>query len=113
MDVVRPGDLRHRVTVLEQGPVARSAVGQADREWVDVEARSARVEDLSASMTFKAAAAGSRVRTMVTVREPIDVKPITSAFRFEERGRVRILVVAEVRRRPSAAYAEVFCIEEA
>jgi len=105
-------DFRHRVTVLELGAETRSAVGQSKRDWADREARWARVEDLSASLTFKAAAAGSRVRTMVTLREPLDVKPITSAFRFEERGRTRVLVVAEVRRRPAADVVEVFCIEE-
>lgn len=105
------GSLRHRVTVLDLGPVERTAVGQAKREWVDRESRFARVEDLSAGMTYKAAMAGSRARTMVTMREPLEVKATTNAIRFEERGRTRILVVVDVRRRPTADYVEVFCTE--
>jgi len=103
--------LRHRVVVLDQGPAARSAVGAQTRPWIDRDTRWARVEDMSAGLTFKAEAAGSRVRTMVTLREPIDLAPVVNALRFEDRGRVRTLHVVEVRRRPEADYVEAFCAE--
>lgn len=110
---LRAGDLCHRVTLLDRGASVRSGTGVERREWVDREQRWARVEDLSAGLTYKAAMAGSRVRTMVTLREPVDLVPLLTALRFEERGRVRTLHVVEVRRMPSAEYVEVFCTEVA
>lgn len=110
---VAAGRLRHRVTLLRIEEHERGPSGQAKPTHVDVGPRWARVEDLSASMTYKAAMAGSRARTMVTVREPLEAAPVTHAFRFEERGRVRVLNIVEVRRRPESDYVECFCVEVA
>jgi len=105
------GKLRHRVMLLRATESRRASDGQVVREWVDVEPRWARVDDLSAGMVYKAAAAGTRVKTMVTLREPVDLTPLVSGIRFESWGRVRTLGVVEVRRRPEADYVEVFCLE--
>lgn len=105
------GQLRHRVTILDGSERQRGAVGQATQQWRDREQRWARVDDLSAGLTWKAAMAGSRARTMVTLREPLEIAPFVNAIRFEERGRARVLHVVEVRRRPAADYVEVFCSE--
>lgn len=99
------------MTILDGSERERGAVGQAPQQWRDREQRWARVEDLSAGLTFKAAMAGSRAKTMVTLREPLEIAPFLNAIRFEERGRVRTLHVVEVRRRPEADYVEVFCSE--
>ncbi|MCC7139776.1 MAG: head-tail adaptor protein [Planctomycetes bacterium] len=105
------GSLSDRVTILDGSERERSASGQATQRWRDREERWARVEDLSASLAEKASAAGVRVRTMVTLREPIELEAFVNAIRFESRGRTRILNVVEVRRMPSAEYVEVFCTE--
>lgn len=110
---VVPGRLRHRVTLVRVVERDRGPSGQAVPSYEDVEARWARVEDMSAGLTFKAAAAGSRARTMVTVREPFAADPIVSSFRFEERGRLRMLNIVEIRRRPESDYVECFCVEVA
>lgn len=106
------GRLIHRVTIETNRPTARNSVGQPIPDWSGPgEARWARVEDLSGRMLMAAQAAGSRARTMVTLRAPVTLRPLEHRIRFEARGEVRYLNPEEVRRDPDGEYVEVMCAE--
>lgn len=105
------GRLIHRVTIEAKSSAGRSVVGQPVPAWTDIETRWARVEDLSQRQVFAAQAAGSRARTMVTLRAPVTLTVMGHRLRFESRGETRYLNPEDIRRDVDGEYVEVMCSE--
>ena len=108
------GELPDRVTIQERTGSATNDSGQPKPEWADREDRWARVDDLSAGLMYRAAAAGVRAKVMVTMALPLAIVEFRNRIVWRRPGHAeRVLEIVDVRvegaRRRTTV--EVFCDE--
>lgn len=104
---MRPGEMRHRVT-LQKPALSRSSTGQPSKNWETVTLLWAKIEDLSGREYFIAQQAPTaQVTTRVTIRWRVGVKPEMRILYEDRIFDIKAVLEPEGRRR----WLQIMCQE--